>query len=132
MAYVGLESAESVTATPGPLIVVPTEGETARALFTPSADVPPADDCLWSPDGLSIYYKAHDAQGRASFWSVSSAGGAPRLLVSFDDPERQSRRKDFGTRSELEAQAAAASAAVGPAGVGETSCGSRRAPTRKT
>jgi hypothetical protein len=57
--------------------------------------VPPADDCLWSADGRTLYYKAHDAQGRASLWSVSAEGGTPRLLVRFDDPDRQSARKDF-------------------------------------
>ncbi len=90
------ESAGGV-ALAGPLMVVPAGGGSARRLFDPTADVPPPDDCLWSPDGRTLYYKAHDSQGRASFWSVSAEGGAPRLLVRFDDPDRQSARKDFAT-----------------------------------
>jgi hypothetical protein len=50
---------------------------------------------VWSPDGQTVYYKAHDAEGRTSFWAVSATGGAPRLLVRFPNPDRQSSRKDF-------------------------------------
>ena len=35
----------------------------------------------WSPDGQTLYFKSHDSQGRAEFWSVPRAGGAPKLLV---------------------------------------------------
>ncbi len=94
IAYIGMESADSL-ASPGPLMVVPTDGSSARRILDPTADVPPADDCLWSPDGRTLYFKAHDVQGRASFWSVSVEGGAPRMLVRFGDMGRQSARKDF-------------------------------------
>ena len=93
IAYIALRS--EVRFSPGPLMVVSAAGGDARQLFEPGATEPPADDCLWSPDGRTLFYKAHDAQGRASFWSVSAEGGAPRLLVRFEDPERQSARKDF-------------------------------------
>jgi Tol biopolymer transport system component/DNA-binding SARP family transcriptional activator len=59
------------------------------------------DVIQWSPDGRTVYYKAFDREGHASFWSVPAAGGAPRLLVRFDDPARQSNRPEFavdGTR----------------------------------
>ncbi len=49
----------------------------------------------WSRDGSTLYYKAHDALGRASFWAVSPAGGRPRLLVRFTDLARPSNRNDF-------------------------------------
>jgi serine/threonine-protein kinase len=51
----------------------------------------------WSPDSRTVYYKASDASGRASFWSVPASGGTPRLLVRFDDPGRESRRSEFTT-----------------------------------
>lgn len=35
----------------------------------------------WSPDGRTIYFKSHDSEGRAEFWSVPRTGGAPKLLV---------------------------------------------------
>ena len=37
----------------------------------------------WAKDGL-IYFTDQDARGNASIWSLSPAGGAPRLLVRFD------------------------------------------------
>jgi len=81
----------------GPIMVVPAAGGEARRLFDPGAMAPPAIHVQWSPDGRTLYYKAHDAQGRASFWAVSAAGGQPRLLVRFSDPDRQSSRRDFAT-----------------------------------
>jgi Tol biopolymer transport system component/DNA-binding SARP family transcriptional activator len=59
------------------------------------------DVIQWSTDGQTVYYKAFDRDGHANFWSVPAAGGAPRLLVRFDDPARQSNRPEFavdGTR----------------------------------
>ena len=37
----------------------------------------------WAKDGL-IYFTDQDSQGNASIWSLSPAGGEPRLLVRFD------------------------------------------------
>jgi TolB protein len=51
----------------------------------------------WAPDGRTIYYKALDGVGRASFWSIPAEGGAPRLLARFDDPARPSSRAEFAT-----------------------------------
>ena len=49
----------------------------------------------WGPDGRTIYFKSHDANGNASIWSVPAAGGAPRLLARFDDPQRPSYRPQW-------------------------------------
>jgi Tol biopolymer transport system component/predicted Ser/Thr protein kinase len=54
----------------------------------------------WSPDGQTIYYKAVDAEGRSSFWSIPASGGTPKLLVRFDDPFRKSIRPEFTTDGE--------------------------------
>ena len=51
----------------------------------------------WAPDGRTIYYKALDAEGRTSFWSIAAEGGDPRLLVRFEDPLRPSPRAEFAT-----------------------------------
>jgi Tol biopolymer transport system component len=51
----------------------------------------------WAPDGRTIYYKALDAEGRASIWSIPAEGGNSRLLVRFDDPARVSSRAEFAT-----------------------------------
>jgi len=58
---------------------------------------PRAEEVHWSADGSALYFKSHDAQGRASIWSVPVSGGNPRLLVRFDDPSRTSNRTDFAT-----------------------------------
>ena len=93
VAYVGASS----DAAPGPVMVVAAHGGAPRQLFAPSPTAPPALEVKWDPDGETIYYKAHDTVGRASFWSVGSRGGTPRLLVRFPDRSRQSHRKDFAT-----------------------------------
>ena len=46
-------------------------------------------------DGHTLYLKSHDAEGRASFWSLPVSGGAPALLVRFDDASRPSSRFEF-------------------------------------
>ena len=42
-----------------------------------------------------MYFKAHDPDGRASFWVLPLTGAPPRMLVRFDDLARPSRRWDF-------------------------------------
>jgi eukaryotic-like serine/threonine-protein kinase len=81
----------------GPVMVMPADGGSPRQLFVPSDATPPAGHVVWGPDGATLYYKAHDDLGRASFWSVRLEGGPPRLLVRFPDLDRQSNRKDFAT-----------------------------------
>jgi len=48
-------------------------------------------------DGKTIYFKAADAERRASIWGVPAEGGIPRLLVRFDDPQKPSLRREFAT-----------------------------------
>ena len=79
------------------LVVMPAARGPARRVFEPGAGIPAAEAVQWSPDGRTLYYKAHDALGRASIWGVSAAGGRPRQLVRFDDPNWQSNRPDFAT-----------------------------------
>jgi len=81
----------------GPVMLVSSTGSDRHQLFEPSSDAPPAAQVVWPPRGDAIYFKAHDARGRASLWTVSSKGGRPQLLVRFPDPDRQSGRKDFAT-----------------------------------
>ena len=51
----------------------------------------------WSPDGRALYMKTFDARGAAALWALDLAGGAPRLLVRFDEPMRPTRRPEFAT-----------------------------------
>jgi Tol biopolymer transport system component/DNA-binding SARP family transcriptional activator len=72
----------------------------------PSLLIPAADSVRygvpnmlqWEPDGQRIFYKAFDANGQASIWSVASDGSGPAtLLIRFDDPTRTSSRPEFAT-----------------------------------
>ncbi len=74
-------------------------GGNDRHLVNPgsSPDHPSPELAQWSADGRTIYYKAFDAGGHSSFWSVPAAGGTPRLLVRFDDPAHPSTRPEFAT-----------------------------------
>jgi Tol biopolymer transport system component len=72
----------------------------------PSLLIPAADSVRygvpnmlqWEPDGQRIFYKAFDANGQASIWSVASDGSGPAtLLIRFDDPTRMSSRPEFAT-----------------------------------
>jgi Tol biopolymer transport system component len=50
---------------------------------------------LWSGDSKTLYFKGHDPQGNASFWSIPLAGGQPTLLVRFNDLARPSYRSEW-------------------------------------
>jgi Tol biopolymer transport system component/DNA-binding SARP family transcriptional activator len=81
----------------GELWVIPSDGGAPRVVV-PGADpsVRPAPLLAqWSSDGRTLFYKAADADGRASLWSVPATGGEPRLLVRFDDARRPSPRAEF-------------------------------------
>ncbi len=82
---------------PSQLMIVSPDGGPARRVFYASPDGPTLGAARWGRDSRTLYFKAHDAQGRASFWAVSAAGGRPRLLARFTDPERPSYRDEFGT-----------------------------------
>lgn len=88
------------TTVPGKQLgVVPAYSGQARILYTPNAASgdPPAELPEWSADGRSIYFKSHDPQGHASFWSIPATGGQPHLLVRFEASGRQSYRIVFST-----------------------------------
>jgi Tol biopolymer transport system component len=81
----------------GRIALVPSDSGAARALYVPGAGDPPAELAVFAPDGRELYFKSHDARGRASFWSIAVSGGRPRRLVRFDDPAWSSNRFDFTT-----------------------------------
>jgi Tol biopolymer transport system component len=80
----------------GSLLVAPADSGAARVVLDATKPgAPQVERPQWSQDGRTIYFKSHDASGRASFWSVPVAGGAPRLLARFDDPARPSYRPQW-------------------------------------
>jgi Tol biopolymer transport system component len=79
------------------IAIVPARGGAPRPVYVPGRGDPAPDEVQWDPGGRTLYFKAHDAEGRASFWSVPVAGGRPRPLVRFTDPDHQTNRRDFAT-----------------------------------
>ena len=67
----------------GNLQVFAVDSGPGRMLVDPTAGGPVVEQIYWDRNG-QIYFKSHDAMSNASIWSVSAAGGAPRLLVRFD------------------------------------------------
>lgn len=86
-----------VSPTDGRIGVVPADSGAHRDLYVPGAGDPLAELAIYAPNGRELYFKSHDARGRASFWSIAAVGGRPRLLARFDDPARASNRFEFAS-----------------------------------
>ena len=81
---------------PNGIEVIDVESKAVRLVYHPVAPADPKPENLaLSDDGRTLYFKSHDAERRAAFWSVPLAGGQPRLLVQFSDLTRSSIRGDF-------------------------------------
>jgi serine/threonine-protein kinase len=83
----------------GSVMLMPAEGGAARTLVRAdsAAGGTRAWAARWSPDSRSVFYQAFDAARRSSIWAVPVAGGPPRVVVRFDDPNVQSFRNVFAT-----------------------------------
>jgi Tol biopolymer transport system component len=81
------------------LCVISPKGGSPKVLVesTDPARIPAPYFPAWSADNRTVYYKAFDASLQSSIWAVQVSGGAPRLLVKFDNPARQSNRSEFAT-----------------------------------
>ena len=86
-----------VSPTDGRIGVAPADSGAPRDVYVPDSGGPSAELAMFSADGRELYFKSHDARGRASFWSVPATGGRPRLLVRLDDPGRASNRFEFAS-----------------------------------
>ena len=75
------------------IYTIPAAGGAPHLVYDAAlAGGPTVEQPAWSTDGQRLYFKSHDASGRASIWVVPAAGGAPRRVVFFDDPARPSSR----------------------------------------
>jgi Tol biopolymer transport system component len=79
--------------------VIPAAGGPPRRAYQPPDAVNSLQASpVWSSlDGRTIYFKAVDREGRASFWALPLMGGRPRLLVRFDDPAKPSYHPQWVT-----------------------------------
>jgi serine/threonine-protein kinase len=92
IAYVGSGTLRLISPDGGPPLLL-AEGRTDIGDWVP---VFPE----WSSDSRTVFFKAHDVRGNASFWSVPVTGGVPRMLVRLDDPMSPSLRPEFTTDGE--------------------------------
>ena len=78
------------------IAVVNADSGIPRTVYNPATTHGPlAEQPYWSSDSHSLYFKSHDADGNAEFWSVPVAGGAPTLLTRFSDATRGSYRAEW-------------------------------------
>ena len=77
------------------LVVVAADSGASRVLYVAPDSAPPPETAVWSRDGRSIYFKSHDAAGRAMISVMPASGGTPRPIVRFPDLTRPSSRQGF-------------------------------------
>jgi hypothetical protein len=68
-------------------------------LYSPRAGSsdPHAEWAAPGADGHTLWFKSHDAEGKATLWSLPGREATPRPLVTFDDPMRPSYRVEWAT-----------------------------------
>jgi Tol biopolymer transport system component/tRNA A-37 threonylcarbamoyl transferase component Bud32 len=83
----------------GSLQIIDPDSGAPRAVFDPAKNHGMlAGQPWWSSDARALYFKTHDADGNAEFWSVPVTGGAPTLLTRFTDPMLGSYRPEWTVR----------------------------------
>ena len=86
----------------GALGVVPVDSGPPRILLDGTHGID-ADKAYWSANGRELIFHGHDARGRAAMYSIPAAGGTPRLLALFEDPNLSALRGNwaFGARPDV-------------------------------
>ena len=91
----GRELSFSSTILGGALGVVPVDSGPPRILLDGTHGID-ADKAYWRADGTELVFHGHEARGRAAIFSLPAAGGTPRLLALFEDPNLSSARGGWG------------------------------------
>ncbi len=73
---------------------VPLDGGPARTLPITAGRGEP-HSCALSPDGRTLYVRRAEPHGGGAIWAAPVVGGQGHMIVSFDDPSRQSARGVF-------------------------------------
>jgi Tol biopolymer transport system component len=79
----------------GALAVLPVDSGPPRILLDGTQGVV-ADKAYWRANGTELVFHGRDARGRAAVFSIPAAGGTPRLLALFDDPNISAPRACWG------------------------------------
>ena len=85
-----------VSVTARSIVAVSSDSAASRTIYAAPLNEPAPETLIWSRDGRSIYFKSHDAEGRATISIVPASGGTPRPVVRFPDLSRPSLRQGFG------------------------------------
>ena len=84
----------------GGLRVLPVDSGAPRQLYDETKrGAPVAETSTWSPDGRTVWFKSHEANGDASIWGVPSIGGTPQRLLKLGDDRLRSDRYGFHVAS---------------------------------
>jgi serine/threonine-protein kinase len=78
----------------GALGVVPVDSGPPRILLDGTHGID-ADKAYWSANGRELIFHGHDDRGRAAMYSIPAAGGTPRLLALFEDPNLSALRGNW-------------------------------------
>lgn len=80
----------------GSLMIVPADSGPARIVLD-SAQYRgvTVEQPAFGDDSRTIYFKSHEPDGTAAFWSIPASGGDPTLLLRLDDPDRPSLRPEW-------------------------------------
>ena len=78
----------------GALGVVPVDSGPPRILLDGTHGID-ADKAYWSVNGRELIFHGHDDRGRAAMYSIPAAGGTPRLLALFEDPNLSALRGNW-------------------------------------
>jgi Tol biopolymer transport system component len=79
----------------GALGVVPVDSGPPRILMDGAHGID-ADKAYWSANGTQLIFRGHDPRGRSAVFSIPAAGGTPRLLAVFEDPNVSAVRGGWG------------------------------------
>ena len=80
----------------GSLMIIPPDSGAPRMLLDSATSKGVyVEQPVWSTDSHSIYFKSHNTQGNAEFWSIPVTGGIPTLLTRFEDPRQPSNRPEW-------------------------------------
>jgi Tol biopolymer transport system component len=90
----GRELSFSVGIQGGALGVLPVDSGPPRILLDGTHGID-ADKAYWRANGTELVFHGHDARGRAAMFSIPAAGGTPRLLAVFEDPNLSAVRGNW-------------------------------------
>jgi len=51
-----------------------------------------AGKAYWVANGTQLIFRGHESRGRSAVFSIPAAGGTPRLLAVFEDPNLSAAR----------------------------------------